>query len=49
MIEILIIIILWSWNLTPLWANILCSILMFIRLSIRAAVFFGKVLKEWLK
>lgn len=42
MIEILIIILLWSWNLTPLWANILGTVLMFIRFSLRVATIYLK-------
>ena len=33
MLEIILCIIIWTWNLTPLWANILVSALAFMRFT----------------
>lgn len=44
MIEIIICLIIWCWNLTPLWLNILLTILLFIRFSWRLLLTITKVL-----
>lgn len=44
MIEIIICLIIWCWNLTPLWLNILLTILLFIRFSWRFLLTITKVL-----
>lgn len=44
MIEIVICLIIWCWNLTPLWLNILLTILLFIRFSWRLLLTITKVL-----
>lgn len=33
MLEIILCIIIWTWNLTPLWVNIVVSVLAFMRFS----------------
>lgn len=45
MIEIIICLIIWCWNLTPLWLNILLTILLFIRFSWRLLLTITKMLK----
>jgi hypothetical protein len=37
LLTILVVIVLWTWGLTPLWVNIVGSVLMFILFSIKAA------------
>ena len=43
MIEIVICLIIWVWGLTPLWLNIVASILLFIRFSWRLLLTVTKV------
>lgn len=45
MIEIVICLIIWCWNLTPLWLNILLTILLFIRFSWRLLLTITKIFK----
>ncbi len=45
MIEIIICLIIWCWNLTPLWVNILLTILLFIRFSWRLLLTITKIFK----
>lgn len=45
MIEIVICLIIWCWNLTPLWLNILLTILLFIRFSWRFLLTITKIFK----
>lgn len=45
MIEIIICLIIWCWNLTPLWLNILLTILLFIRFSWRLLLTITKIFK----
>lgn len=45
MIEIIICLIIWCWGLTPLWVNILLTILLFIRFSWRLLLTITKMLK----
>lgn len=45
MIEIIICLIIWCWNLTPLWLNILLTILLFVRFSWRLLLTITKVFK----
>lgn len=45
MIEIIICLIIWFWNLTPLWVNILLTILLFIRFSWRLLLTITKIFK----
>ena len=45
MIEIVICLIIWCWNLTPLWLNILLTILLFIRFSWRLLLTITKMFK----
>ena len=48
MIEIIICLIIWCWNLTPLWLNILLTVLLFFRFSWRVLITMSKVF-EWNK
>ena len=48
MIEIIIALIIWCWRLTPLWLNIILSVLLFFRFSWRVLLTFRKFL-EWNK
>lgn len=43
MIEIVIILILWHWGLTPLWLNVTVSVLLYIRFTWRAVLTMCKV------
>lgn len=43
--SILIILILWTWNITPLWVNILGSILMFINITFKAVKFYTYIVR----
>lgn len=45
MIEIIICLIIWCWGLTPLWVNILLTILLFIRFSWRFLLTITKMFK----
>lgn len=45
MIEIIICLIIWCWNLTPLWLNILLTILLFIRFSWQLLLTITKIFK----
>lgn len=45
MIEIVICLIIWCWGLTPLWLNILLTILLFIRFSWRLLLTITKIFK----
>lgn len=45
MIEIIICLIIWCWNLTPLWLNILLTILLFVRFSWRLLLTITKLFK----
>lgn len=45
MIEIIICLIIWCWNLTPLWLNILLTILLFVRFSWRLLLTITKIFK----
>lgn len=45
MIEIVICLIIWFWGLTPLWLNIVLSVLLFIRFSWRVALTVTKVFR----
>lgn len=45
MIEIAICLIIWFWGLTPLWINIVLSVLLFIRFSWRVTLTITKVFK----
>lgn len=45
MIEIVICLIIWCWSLTPLWLNILLTILLFIRFSWRLLLTITKMFK----
>lgn len=45
MIEIVICLIIWCWNLTPLWLNILLTILLFVRFSWRFLLTITKIFK----
>ena len=45
MIEIIICLIIWCWGLTPLWVNIIASILLFIRFSWRVMLTMCKIFK----
>ena len=45
MIEIVICLIIWCWGLTPLWLNILLTILLFVRFSWRLLLTITKVFK----
>lgn len=45
MIEIVICLIIWFWGLTPLWLNIVLSVLLFIRFSWREALTITKVFR----
>ena len=45
MIEIIICLIIWCWGLTPLWVNILLTILLFIRFSWRLLLTITKMFK----
>lgn len=48
MIEIIIALIIWFWGLTPLWLNILLTVLLFFRFSWRVLITMSKVF-EWNK
>lgn len=45
MIEIVICLIIWCWGLTPLWLNILLTILLFFRFSWRLLLTITKIFK----
>jgi len=45
MIEIIICLIIWFWGLTPLWLNILLTILLFFRFSWRLLLTITKIFK----
>ena len=45
MIEIIICLMLWFWGLTPLWLNIVLSVLLFVRFSWRVSLTVAKVFK----
>ena len=45
MIEIIICLVLWFWGLTPLWLNIVLSVLLFFRFSWRVSLTVAKVFK----
>lgn len=45
MIEIVICLIIWCWNLTPLWLNILLTIFLFVRFSWRFLLTITKIFK----
>lgn len=45
MIEIIICLIIWCWGLTPLWLNILLTILLFVRFSWRLLLTITKIFK----
>ncbi len=45
MIEIVICLIIWFWGLTPLWLNIVLSVLLFIRFSWRVTLTITKVFR----
>lgn len=45
MIEIIICLIIWCWGLTPLWVNILLTILLFVRFSWQLLLTITKVFK----
>ena len=48
MIEIVLILIIWCWGLTPLWLNVITTIFMFFRFSWRMLLTMRKFL-EWNK
>lgn len=43
MISIVLMLILWTWNLTPLWVNIIGTILLLIRVLIKFGALFEKI------
>ena len=45
LLAILVVIVLWTWGLTPLWVNITGSVLMFMLFSIKAAKIYLRVVK----
>lgn len=45
MIEIIICLIVWCWGLTPLWLNVLLTILLFLRFSWRVLLTLRKFLE----
>ena len=46
MIDIVILLILWTWGLTPLWVNIVSSIVLAIRILFKFSSLVGKIVKE---
>ena len=41
MISAVLILILWTWNLTPLWVNIIATLLLLVRIAFKLSAFLG--------
>ena len=46
MLSIVLIIVIWTCNLMPLWANVICTILLGIRFSWRAVITYCKFMND---
>lgn len=46
MLSIVLMIVIWTCNLMPLWANIVCTILLTIRLGWRALMTYSKFMND---
>ena len=43
---LIILLILWTWGLTPLWVNIVCSVLLGIRMALLTARYIIKFVRD---